>query len=149
MKHSTDRILTTHAGSLPRPADLKELVNAKSAGQAVDEAALGRRIREAVERGVRKQVETGVDIVNDGELSKPNFTEYVRERIGGYRGARVARRRPPHSISGRDRRVPRILRDAAAAARRRAERARWSAWGRYNTSARRRSRPTSPTSRRR
>jgi 5-methyltetrahydropteroyltriglutamate--homocysteine methyltransferase len=104
VRHSTDRILTTHAGSLPRPPDLKEMVNAKSAGQPVDEAALGRRIQEAVKDVVGKQVETGIDVVNDGELSKSNFTNYARERIGGYEVREYApgQEPPPHSICGRD-----------------------------------------------
>jgi 5-methyltetrahydropteroyltriglutamate--homocysteine methyltransferase len=104
VKHSTDRILTTHAGSLPRPPDLKEMINARSAGQPVDEAALDRRIQEAVREVVRKQVETGIDVVNDGELSKANFTNYARERIGGYEVREYApgQEPVPHSICGRD-----------------------------------------------
>jgi len=84
MHYSTDRILVTHAGSLPRPADLRAMVIAKSAGEAYDAAALDRRLREAVTETVRQQVAHGIDIVNDGELSKFNFTDYVRDRIAGY-----------------------------------------------------------------
>jgi len=84
MHYSTDRILVTHAGSLPRPADLRAMVVAKSAGEAYDAAALDRRLGEAVAETVRKQQACGIDVVNDGELSKYNFTDYVRLRIAGY-----------------------------------------------------------------
>jgi 5-methyltetrahydropteroyltriglutamate--homocysteine methyltransferase len=84
MHYSTDRILVTHAGSLPRPADLRAMVVAKTSGQAFDRAALDARLRDAVAETVRRQVAAGIDIVNDGELSKFNFTDYVRERIAGY-----------------------------------------------------------------
>src|ERR1700676_1567899 len=84
MLYSTDRILVTHAGSLPRPAGLRAMVVAKSAGEAYDPAALGRRLTEAVAETVRRQQGCGIDIVNDGELSKYNFTDYVRGRIAGY-----------------------------------------------------------------
>jgi 5-methyltetrahydropteroyltriglutamate--homocysteine methyltransferase len=84
MHYSTDRILVTHAGSLPRPPDLRAMVVAKSAGQDYDAAALDRRLKEAVAETVRMQVDSGIDIVNDGELSKFNFTDYVRGRIAGY-----------------------------------------------------------------
>jgi 5-methyltetrahydropteroyltriglutamate--homocysteine methyltransferase len=84
MHYSTDRILVTHAGSLPRPADLRQMVVAKAAGEAYDAAALDRRLGEAVAEIVRHQIQCGIDIVNDGELSKFNFTDYVRGRIAGY-----------------------------------------------------------------
>jgi 5-methyltetrahydropteroyltriglutamate--homocysteine methyltransferase len=84
MLYSTDRILVTHAGSLPRPADLRAMVLAKSAGEPYDAAALDRRLAEAVAETVRRQQSCGIDVVNDGELSKYNFTDYVRLRIAGY-----------------------------------------------------------------
>ena len=84
MLYSTDRILTTHAGSLPRPADLREMVTARANGQAFDTAALDARLKSAVAEVVKQQRDCGLDIVNDGELSKFNFTDYVRERIAGY-----------------------------------------------------------------
>jgi len=68
MLYSTDRILVTHAGSLPRPSDLRAMVVAKSAGQPYDAAALDRRLGEAVAEIVRRQRECGIDVVNDGEL---------------------------------------------------------------------------------
>jgi 5-methyltetrahydropteroyltriglutamate--homocysteine methyltransferase len=84
MLYSSDRILTTHAGSLPRPADLREMVTARANGQAFDTAALDARLKSAVAEVVKQQLDCGLDIVNDGELSKFNFTDYVRERIAGY-----------------------------------------------------------------
>ena len=83
MFYSTDRILTTHAGSLPRPAGLMDLVLAKARGDPYDQSTLDARLRSAVTEVVRRQVECGLDIVNDGELSKPNFTDYVSARIAG------------------------------------------------------------------
>jgi 5-methyltetrahydropteroyltriglutamate--homocysteine methyltransferase len=83
MKRSTDRILTTHAGSLPRPEGLLEMVTAKSRGQAVDAEDLNRRLRRDIAEVVQQQMTSGIDIVNDGELSKTSFTDYVRDRLGG------------------------------------------------------------------
>jgi 5-methyltetrahydropteroyltriglutamate--homocysteine methyltransferase len=83
MLYSTERILTTHAGSLPRPADLREMVLAKANGAPFDAAALDRRLRSAVAEVVHQQIACGLDCVNDGELSKTNFTDYVRWRIAG------------------------------------------------------------------
>jgi 5-methyltetrahydropteroyltriglutamate--homocysteine methyltransferase len=84
MQHSTKRILTTHAGSLPRPRDLLDMLAAKEEGQPVDEAARGARLPGAVKEIVAKQVELGIDIVDDGEYSKPSFVTYVNERLGGF-----------------------------------------------------------------
>ena len=72
MKHSADRILTTHVGSLPRPADLHAMNVARRGGQKVDETAYGARLRQAVSDIGRKQAELGIDIVDDGEMSKPS-----------------------------------------------------------------------------
>src|SRR3989454_3660665 len=83
MKRSTERILTTHAGSLARPDDLRDLLVAKDEGRAHDAAALAARVRAAVAEVVGQQVAVGLDIVNDGEESKRNFTTYARERLGG------------------------------------------------------------------
>jgi 5-methyltetrahydropteroyltriglutamate--homocysteine methyltransferase len=84
VKRSTDRILTTHAGSLPRPADLLELIQAKATGQPYDQEAFAARVRRAVEDIVRKQAELGVDVVDDGEMGKPGFIPYVNERLSGF-----------------------------------------------------------------
>ena len=83
MKHSTDRILTTHAGSLPRPADILEKLAAKQQA-AFDEPGMAERLRGAVGDIVRKQVELGVDVVDDGEQGKVGFIPYINERLAGY-----------------------------------------------------------------
>jgi 5-methyltetrahydropteroyltriglutamate--homocysteine methyltransferase len=83
MKRSTDRILTTHAGSLARPPDLLEMLRAKAADQPYDHEALGRRVRTAVAEVVRQQIDAGVDVVSDGEEGKPGFANYVKDRLTG------------------------------------------------------------------
>jgi len=101
MLYSNDRILTTHAGSLPRPLDLRDMVIARTGGQPYDQAALDIRLTSAVAEVVKQQIECGLDIVNDGELSKFNFTDYVRERIAGYE-LRPSSGRRRLSITARD-----------------------------------------------
>src|SRR5579885_347704 len=101
MLYSRERIMTTHAGSLPRPADLRDLVAAKARGEAYDAARLDQRLKEAVAAVVRKQAACGLDSVNDGELSKTNFTDYVRTRIAGYE-TRPATERRRLEITARD-----------------------------------------------
>ena len=86
MKRSTDRFLTTHTGSLPRPDDLIRMMYAKEEGVPVDAAALSRRVASAVEEIVRKQAESGVDVVNDGEMSKPSYATYIKDRLAGFGG---------------------------------------------------------------
>src|SRR5258708_4949101 len=86
MKRSTDRFLTTHTGSLPRPDDLIRMMYAKEEGVPVDPAALGRRVRAAVAEVVTKQADAGIDLVNDGELSKPSYATYVKDRLAGFGG---------------------------------------------------------------
>jgi 5-methyltetrahydropteroyltriglutamate--homocysteine methyltransferase len=83
MKPSSDRILTTHTGSLPRPADLVALLNRKELGEAYDKAAFNERIRQAIADIVRQQADTGIDIVDDGEHSKVNWMAYARARLSG------------------------------------------------------------------
>ena len=87
MRRSTDKFLTTHTGSLPRPADLIRMMFAKEEGVPVDPAALGRRIRAAVAEMVKKQVTADVTLVNDGEMSKPSYATYVKDRLNGFGGA--------------------------------------------------------------
>lgn len=87
---STERILTTHTGSLPRPDDLVRMMFALADGVPVDQAALSDRVREAVDAVVRKQADAGVDIVNDGEMSKPSYATYVKDRLNGFGGDSVA-----------------------------------------------------------
>ena len=79
-----DRILTTHVGSLPRPKDLLDLMKAKITGIGYDPEAYEARVRGAVAECVRKQAATGIDILNDGEQSKPGFFTYVRDRLEGF-----------------------------------------------------------------
>jgi 5-methyltetrahydropteroyltriglutamate--homocysteine methyltransferase len=86
MKRSTERFLTTHTGSLPRPEDLVRAMFAKEEGVPVDAAALKARIRSAVAAIVEKQVEAGIDIVNDGEMSKPSYATYIKDRLHGFGG---------------------------------------------------------------
>jgi 5-methyltetrahydropteroyltriglutamate--homocysteine methyltransferase len=78
------RILTTHCGSLPRPHDLLDLMKARLGKQAHDERAYEKRVARAVADAVRRQVEAGIDIVTDGEQSKPGFFLYVNERLAGF-----------------------------------------------------------------
>jgi len=87
MQRSDERFLTTHTGSLPRPPDLIRAMFAKEEGVPVDPAALGQQIRAAVGETVRKQVAAGVAIVNDGEMSKPSYATYVKDRLNGFGGA--------------------------------------------------------------
>jgi 5-methyltetrahydropteroyltriglutamate--homocysteine methyltransferase len=86
MKASVERILTTHTGSLPRPADLVRMMFAREEGVPVDGPALAARIRTAVAEVVRKQTEAGITVVNDGELSKPSYATYVKDRLNGFGG---------------------------------------------------------------
>jgi 5-methyltetrahydropteroyltriglutamate--homocysteine methyltransferase len=86
MKRSTTRILTTHTGSLPRPADLTTTLEALDAGSLPDPAAFEGQVRRAVAEIVRKQVQAGVDIVNDGEQGKVGYSTYVRHRLTGFGG---------------------------------------------------------------
>ena len=86
MKRSTDRFLTTHTGSLPRPDDLIRMMYAKEEGVLVDASALAQRVALAVEEVVRKQADAGVDIVDDGEMSKPSYATYIKDRLSGFGG---------------------------------------------------------------
>lgn len=86
MSDSDNRILTTHTGSLPRPEDLIQIMWAKGDGIPVDEKALEERVATAVDEIVGKQVAAGVSIVNDGEMSKPSYATYVKDRLDGFGG---------------------------------------------------------------
>ena len=105
MKRSTDRILTTHVGSLVRPPGLVDLMRAKEHGQAYDRQELTARVQISVREVVHKQVETGGDILSDGEYGKPSFSGYVNERLSGFE----LRPRDPHESPllnwGRDRQL--------------------------------------------
>ena len=86
MKRSESRILTTHAGSLPRPDGLVEMLGAMSRGEAVDDSLLAASARQATADVVRAQVEAGVDVVNGGEQSRISFSTYVTQRMSGFGG---------------------------------------------------------------
>ena len=83
MKQSTERILTTHVGSLPRPSDLLEMIQAKERGEAFDAAALSARVKGTVAEVVRRQAESGIDIIADGEMGRFGFIPYINERLTG------------------------------------------------------------------
>jgi 5-methyltetrahydropteroyltriglutamate--homocysteine methyltransferase len=93
MKTSQDRILTTHVGSLPRPPELKQLLVRKDQGEAYDKAEFDRLVRQAVIDIVRRQAEVDVDIVNDGEMSKPGYSTYIADRLSGFAGHEPAKPR--------------------------------------------------------
>ncbi len=115
MKMSTERVLTTHVGSFPPPADLFDAHIAEDAGADHDPVGLSLKVRSSVSEIVRKQSEVGVDIVSDGELSKSSYTDYVKhrqngigsgERGGGGRGSggiRDIRDSPPCGAASRAR----------------------------------------------
>ena len=84
LQQNTDRIQTTHIGSLPRPHRLLDALKAKYTGQPYDEKAFQKSLRVAVADAVREQVDCGIDIVTDGEFSKPGFFTYVRDRLDGF-----------------------------------------------------------------
>jgi 5-methyltetrahydropteroyltriglutamate--homocysteine methyltransferase len=83
---SHHRFLTTHIGSLPRNEVLMEHMFAREDGIALDKAALEAKVTEAVERVAARQIEAGIDIINDGEMSKPSYATYVKDRLGGFGG---------------------------------------------------------------
>jgi 5-methyltetrahydropteroyltriglutamate--homocysteine methyltransferase len=84
VKRSTERILTSHVGSLPRPAVLLEMNDARAGGRSIDRSAWSAQVKTAVSEVVRLQRESDVDIVNDGELSKSSWSSYVNERLSGF-----------------------------------------------------------------
>jgi 5-methyltetrahydropteroyltriglutamate--homocysteine methyltransferase len=102
MKRSTDRILSSHAGNLPRNEALWQMLLDRDAGKGVDELALQSRVRQAVADVVQKQVAAGIDIVNDGEQSKRSWQTYARSRLTGLEERPGERRTPAGSIVGRD-----------------------------------------------
>ena len=83
MKQSTNRILTTHVGSLPRPPDLLAMIQAKERGEAIDTAAFQERVARAVDEVVARQAECGIDVVADGEMGRFGFIPYINERLSG------------------------------------------------------------------
>ena len=94
VRTSTDRILTTHVGSLPRPDDLIAVMLAEDRGEAVDAAAYDEALKRAVRDVVQKQLDLGVDVVDDGEFSKRGFAVYAHERLAGLESTGTIRPSP-------------------------------------------------------
>ncbi len=86
MKTSTERILTTHVGSLPRPAPLIALLYAKERGEEFDPDALAAAVARSVRDTVARQIETGLDVVSDGEMGKVSYATYLKDRLNGFGG---------------------------------------------------------------
>lgn len=84
MKKSTDRIITTHVGSLARPVELLDIMKEKENDRPYDKSAFDKAVKDAVADRVAHQVECGIDVVTDGEMSKVSFLGYVKDRLGGY-----------------------------------------------------------------
>src|SRR5215510_12419874 len=99
MKRSTERILTTHTGSLARPPALLQMLLAREEGKPVDPEVFDATVRDAVTEKVKRQVEVGLASVNDGEQSKISFATYIRERLHGFGGADEPR---PISLEARE-----------------------------------------------
>ena len=102
MKTSTDRILTTHAGSLPRPKSLVDVILAREKGETIDAATFEDVTSKAVDEVVALQVKNGVDIVSDGEMSKPSYTTYIRHRVEGIQPDPRAAEKGRDIMIGRD-----------------------------------------------
>jgi len=98
MKRSTDRILTTHVGSLPRPEDLRVMLDAKRRDEPYDHRAFESRLGSAVQQTVNEQIEAGLNVINDGEMPKPSWSGYIRDRLAGYE------MKPLTSLIGREQR---------------------------------------------
>jgi len=113
MKRSTDRILTTHVGSLIRPAPLQEFLRAKQAGKPYDQAAYEDCLKASVAQVVRKQAESGVDIVSDVEFGKSiSWSQYVLDRLSGFERRPVKPGANPFTRRGRPRTFRGVLRRA-------------------------------------
>jgi len=115
MKRSDARILTTHVGSLPRPGALGDLLVRQDRGEAVDAAALAREAEAAVRHVVRKQVEAGIDVGNDGEQPRVGFSTYPARRMRGFGGE--SKRRLSRDIAEHPDYAARLSRQRAGAAR--------------------------------
>jgi 5-methyltetrahydropteroyltriglutamate--homocysteine methyltransferase len=117
MRRSLERILTTHVGSLPRPADLLDELAAEQQGRPADETAHAARLRSAVKDVVHKQIEIGIDIIDDGEFGKASFVSYVNERLGGFEMDRESPRQNPWAQSREARSFPEFYAASPGAAR--------------------------------
>jgi 5-methyltetrahydropteroyltriglutamate--homocysteine methyltransferase len=94
MKRSTSRILTTHTGSLPRSPQLQELLRAREERQPLDQHSFEASVRQAVADVVKMQLDTGLDVINDGEQGRSQYATYVKERLSGFEGERLVRAGP-------------------------------------------------------
>src|SRR5262245_19663585 len=92
MRRSTDKILTTHTGSLPRPAKVVELLLAEKAKPGAQRATLDAAVADAVAGVVQKQLEAGIDVINDGEQGRTDYTVHVLDRLTGFEGRPTAPR---------------------------------------------------------
>jgi 5-methyltetrahydropteroyltriglutamate--homocysteine methyltransferase len=117
MKRSTERIITTHAGSLPRPADLLEMAASEGARKPGEAAGHADRLREAVKEIVDRQIELGIDVIDDGEFGKASFVSYVNERLGGFEPDPQGPRQNPWAGSREARSFPEFYAASASAAR--------------------------------
>jgi 5-methyltetrahydropteroyltriglutamate--homocysteine methyltransferase len=106
MKRSTDRILTTHVGSLVKPDDLQDMITAKDTGQPYDEGGLRKRLPEAIAEVVRRQGEVGIDIANDGEFSKSSWAAYFRGRLTNIETRPGQRSTPGLIFEREEKRIP-------------------------------------------
>ena len=91
MKRSTDRILTTHVGSLVRPVKIREFMAAMEGGKPYDEADFEATLKREVAGVVKQQADTGIDVISDGEFGKISWFGYLEERLGGQNLEHVAR----------------------------------------------------------
>ncbi len=94
MQQSTSKILTTHTGSLPRSPELQDLLHLREERRAPDPEAFNAGVRDAVADVVQRQINAGLDVINDGEQSKSQYAAYVKERLTGFEGERLIRARP-------------------------------------------------------
>src|SRR2546427_322285 len=90
MKRSTQKILTTHNGSLPRPRELLQMLVAREKGDPPDRATFSTAVRRAVGEVVKKQEEAGITVINDGEVGKPSYATYIKDRLTGFEGEESA-----------------------------------------------------------
>src|SRR5579864_6734396 len=106
MQRSTERILTTHVGSLVKPDDLQDLIAAREGGQQYDKAGLATRVTSAIADVVRTQAEVGIDVVNDGEFSKSSWGAYFRSRLSNVEARPGQRSTPGYIFDREERRFP-------------------------------------------
>ena len=105
MKNSSDRILTTHVGSLARPPEILELMRARETRRAHDAEALASQVRQSVQTVVQRQVGIGIDVPSDGEFSKTSFSTYVNDRLSGFDARPLEPGESPLLNWGRDRTI--------------------------------------------